>query len=248
MFGTVTRLCLTLIGAAALVALTPVSAAVAAPTQVTLHLDGSHPINADFHQGTFTASAPLCPSGSWIGNGGGTRVFTCGDGSGTFTASFFGQLEHVQGSTGPWTITDGTGTYTTLRGKGTGTVDSSTGINSSPIIFSDTWTGTADFDATAPTGAITAVKITRPHTPAGRWSVKVTFSALDNVASNPVTFTATATAGPYSATRNGTTTSGSGSFALAFHLAKRTRLLRIQIQLFDPWNNQTTITKSVRLR
>src|SRR5216684_7894580 len=167
----VTRLCLTLIGAAALAALpalSPASARVTAPTPVTLHLDGTHPVAVDYHQGTFTAPPPLCPSGSWLGNGSGTRVFTCADGSGTFTASFNGQLEHAQGATGPWTIPGGTGAYTMLRGEGTATVDSSTGINSSPITFADTWTGSVDFDATAPTGSITAVKVARPHTSRGR--------------------------------------------------------------------------------
>src|SRR5712692_114933 len=73
----VTRLCLTLIGAAALAALpalSPASARVAAPTPVTLHLDGTHPVAVDYHQGTFTAPPPLCPSGNWLGNGAGGRV------------------------------------------------------------------------------------------------------------------------------------------------------------------------------
>jgi len=226
----------------------PTPSALAAPTQVRLHLDGSHPVGVDYHQGTFTASAPLCPSGSWLGNGAGSRVFTCADQSGSFTASFQGELEHTQGASGPWTITTGTGTYTALRGKGTATIDSSTGENTSPIIFSDTWTGVVDFDATAPTGSVTAVKVARPHTSRGRWYVTVFFSARDNVDANPVSFSATATAGPFFASNSGTITSGTGSFTLAFHPAKRTRLLRLVIELSDPWGNATTIKKNVRLR
>jgi hypothetical protein len=226
----------------------PASSGLAAPTQVKLHLDGTHPVDAEFHQGTFTASAPLCPSGSWLGNGAGSRVFTCTDGTGTFTADFDGELEHTQGASGPWTITIGTGTYTALRGKGTAAIDSSTGVNASPIVFSDTWTGTVDFDATAPTGSVTAVKVARPHNSRGRWHATVSVSARDNVDSNPVSFTATATAGSFFASKSGTITSGAGSFTLTFHRAKRTRFLRITIRLSDPWGNATTITKNVRLR
>jgi hypothetical protein len=226
----------------------PPPSAFAAPTQVKLQLDGTHPVDADYHQGTFTASPPLCPSGSWLGNGANGRVFTCADQSGTFTASFQGELEHTQGANGPWTITSGTGTYTALRGKGTATIDSSTGVNSSPITFTDTWTGTVDFDTTPPTGSVTAAKIARPHTPRGRWHVTVSFSARDNVDANPVSFSATATAGPFFASKSGTITSGTGSFTLTFHPTKRTRLLRIAIELSDPWGNASTIKKNVRLR
>jgi hypothetical protein len=225
----------------------PAPSALAAPTQVRLHLDGTHPVDGDYHQGTFTASPPLCPMGSWLGNGSGSRVFTCADGSGTFAADFNGVLEHVQGATGPWTITSGTGTYTALRGKGTARIDSSTGVNSSPIVFNDSWTGSVDFDATAPTGSVTAIKITHAGTSHGRWRVTVFFSAQDNVGGNPVSFRATGAAGDYSATKSGTIISGSGSFTLAFHPTKRT-LLRVAIMLSDPWGNASTIKKNVRLR
>jgi hypothetical protein len=226
----------------------PAPSALAAPAQVKLHLDGTHPVDGDYHQGTFTASPPLCPSGSWLGNGANGRVFTCADQSGSFTASFEGQLEHTQGASGPWTITTGTASYTALRGKGTATIDSSTGENTSPIIFSDTWTGVVDFDATAPTGSVTAVKIARSHSSRGRWHATVFFSARDNVDANAVNFAATATAGPFLASKSGTITSGTASFTLAFRPAKRTHFLRIAIELSDPWGNASTINKNVRLR
>ena len=226
----------------------PAPSAFAAPTQVKLHLDGTHPVDADQHQGTFTASPPLCLSGSWLGNGAGSRVFTCADGSGSFTASFRGELEHTQGASGPWTITSGTGTYITLRGKGTATIDSSTGENTSPIIFSDAWSGAVDFDDTPPAGSVTDVKVARPHTSRGRWHVNVFFSARDNVDANPVSFSATATAGPFFASKSGTITSGTASLTVAFHPAKRTRLLRIAIELSDPSGNASTIKKNVWLR
>src|SRR5947207_15554234 len=117
---------------AVVVVLTAAIPASATPTAVTFHLVGTHPPDADYHQGTFTAPAPMCPSGTWQGNGQGTRVFTCADASGTFTASFDGELEHTTGAKGPWAIVSGTGKYATLRGRGAATVDFSPGPNGSP--------------------------------------------------------------------------------------------------------------------
>lgn len=86
---------------------------------------------------TFTAIGPLCPSGTWEDdrihwntppnarvNEVSTTVYTCADGSGTFTASknthiqFFpdgGAISH-----GSFRITGGTGAYEGLRGSGGG--------------------------------------------------------------------------------------------------------------------------------
>jgi hypothetical protein len=231
-----------------MLALGPAPAALAAPTQVTLHLAGTHPEGLDRHEGTFTASPPLCPSGSWVGNGVGGRVFTCSDGSGTFTASFQGELEHTQGSTGPWAIVDGTGAYAALRGEGEATIDFSTGENSPLITFRDTWTGVVDFDVTAPIGSFTAVKVVHPRTSRGRWRVTVSFSARDNVEGNRVTFSATAVAGPFTAFKSGAITDGSGSFTVAFRRAKRARSMRVAIVLLDPWGNTSKMHKTIRLR
>jgi hypothetical protein len=91
-------------------------------------------------------------------------------------------------------------------------------------------------------------KVVHPHTSRGPWHATVVFSASDNVDANPVSFSATATAGPFFASKSGTITSGTASFTLTFRPAKRTRLLRIAIELSDPWDNASTIAKSVRLR
>jgi len=241
------RLPIVVLTALVVVALTRASPALATPTQVTMHLAGTHSTEADRHEGTFTASPPLCASGNWLGNGAGSRVFTCTDGTGTFTASFAGSLEHRTGATGPWTISSGTGNYAALRGKGTATIDFSTGENASPITFTDTWNGIVDFDATAPTGSITGVKVVRSSTPRGRWSVKVSFRARDNDESNPVTFRATATAESFLASRTGTITAERASVTVAFHPGRRIRLLRVEIELADQWGNRTTIKRSVKL-
>jgi hypothetical protein len=89
--------------------------------------------------GTFTASDPLCPSGTFVDDfvgGGGAfqsghvfyhgftvrKTFTCADGSGTFTILFHPQLSPATPAgceeAGPFTVIGGTGAYTQLRGHG----------------------------------------------------------------------------------------------------------------------------------
>ncbi len=223
-------------------------AALAAPNrapQVTLYLHGTHPIDKEAHEGTFTAQSPLCPSGTWAGNGQGTRIFTCADGSGTFSANFQGELEHTTGSVGPWAITDGTDSYLTLRGKGTATVNSS--VPGPPITFDDTWTGVAAFDDTAPSGAVTAVKITRPRVKRGSWKLRLSFSARDNDPTNPVSFSANASAGLWTARRRGTVTTGSRTLTFAFGKRRGVRVFHFQITLDDPVGNEGTLKRNVRL-
>jgi hypothetical protein len=89
--------------------------------------------------GTFTASDPLCPSGTFVdqfvGGGGAFRsghvffgasnirkVFTCDDGSGTFTIQFHPQFTPATSAgceqAGPFAVIGGTGDYVRLRGHG----------------------------------------------------------------------------------------------------------------------------------
>jgi hypothetical protein len=220
----------------------------AAPTKVTLTLVGAHPLGKEFHEGTFNASAPLCPSGDWAGNGGGRRTFTCADGTGTFMVSFDGNLEHTQGSTGPWQILGGSGPNATLRGLGTAHVDSSVTDGTGAVNFSETWTGIVDFDATAPSGSITVTKLTRPGRPTGRWKARVTLAARDNIDGNPVAYQFSASAGKAIVQREGSIGGGAVTLSFSFSRAPKTHVLQISVQLADPLQNSTTITKSVKLR
>jgi len=89
--------------------------------------------------GTFTASEPLCPSGTFVDEfvgGGGAfasgrydysgftirKVLTCDDGSGTFTILFHPQFSPTTPETcvqaGPFAVVGGTGDYVTLSGHG----------------------------------------------------------------------------------------------------------------------------------
>jgi hypothetical protein len=89
--------------------------------------------------GTFAATAPLCPSGTFVdqfvGGGGAFRsghvfyhastvrkTFTCADGSGTFTILFHPQFSPATPEgcfeAGPFAVVGGTGAYAKLRGHG----------------------------------------------------------------------------------------------------------------------------------
>jgi hypothetical protein len=109
----------------------PVEAARPQPITITTHIvfDPFPPT------GTFTATDPICPSGTFedefIGGSGGVTAyaltvrkhFTCDDGSGTFTIQFHPQFNPQNPLTfdesGPWAVVGkGTGAYATLRGHG----------------------------------------------------------------------------------------------------------------------------------
>ena len=89
--------------------------------------------------GTFTATEPLCPSGTFadefVGGGGAFRsgqvfyhaftvrkTFTCADSSGTFTILFHPQFSPATPAdceeAGPFAVVGGTGAYAQLRGHG----------------------------------------------------------------------------------------------------------------------------------
>jgi hypothetical protein len=89
--------------------------------------------------GTFTAAAPLCPSGTFadqqVGGGGAfksghvfyhsftvLKTLTCSDGSGTFTILFHPQFSPATPEgceeAGPFAVISGTGDYENLRGTG----------------------------------------------------------------------------------------------------------------------------------
>jgi hypothetical protein len=121
------------------------------PMSITVLVDFSGPVP----QGTFTASAPLCSSGTFvtepIGGGGGPLAFafvgrqhfTCADDSGAFTIEFHPQNlppEFVTG--GPWSGLGGTGAYAGFRGHG----DFSLVGFISPVTAVATYTGVAHFD------------------------------------------------------------------------------------------------------
>ena len=76
--------------------------------------------------GTFTASDPLCPSGTFVDQASGfgaiRKNFTCADGSGTFTILFRPLFTPATSAgcdaSGPFAVIGGTDDYARLRGQG----------------------------------------------------------------------------------------------------------------------------------
>lgn len=220
-----------------------------APTPVTLVLQGLHPDDGDYHLGTFTAPPPLCSSGSWRGNGRGGRVFSCADGSGTFTASFDGEQEHFSGH-GPWKISEGSGSYVTLRGHGTG---SNVLLSSDPITFTNTWQGVVDMDATPPKISLSAASATRVRGSKSNYGIQVAFKAQDDVADNPVQYAVAVTdsLGRQVARRTGTVGAGPAPVALKIAVKIRppanAKTATVEVWASDPIGNQRTVDRTIKL-
>jgi hypothetical protein len=139
---------------AALVAVglpTAAAATPSTPVSITVLVDFSGAVP----QGTFTATSPLCSTGSFItepiGGGGGAiafafvgrQHFTCDDGSGGFTIQFHPQDQPPEFATeGPWSGLGGTGAYAGLRGHGEFSLVGFV----SPTAAVATYTGVVHFD------------------------------------------------------------------------------------------------------
>ena len=147
------------------------------------------------HTGTFTSGAPFCPTGTLVDIqvlGGvssplrARRQYTCDDGSGSLV--FFvddPELEH--GSTGTWSIEEGTGRYAGLRGRGQyrGEILSGSPSDFGSVVFRASWQGVADVDAVAPTISVTSARATKLRRPAGAYSIRVALVMRDDVDGNP---------------------------------------------------------------
>jgi hypothetical protein len=104
------------------------------------------PVTLDLHfdslgvggTGSFSASAPLCPSGTVVVDSGGTmHTLTCTDSTGTFHIGFSGSRPNGFSST--WHLVRGTGAYAGVHGGGS--VTSNTCTSGAPCDVS--LTGTA---------------------------------------------------------------------------------------------------------
>jgi len=217
-----------------------------APAHVTLSLDG---VGADdSHHGTFTASAPLCPGGTWGGDGNGvqtgTRTFTCADGSGSFRAEFDQVTTEHTGGTAPWQVTGGTGRYAALRGLGTGTAVIT--VAGDQPTFTETWQGTMGFDTTAP--SVTRLVAVATRTNASHALLRLTLGLQDDVAGNAVAYHVSIAAGNASVgpERVGTTT---GSVRLTYRLAVPARFHRLLVLIAaeDPVGNSKAVRRVVLL-
>jgi len=233
-------------------------ATTATPSSVMLIFDGAHspgvgPTNLR-HEGSFTASSPLCPAG----HGADTefvypmallREYTCKDGSGGFTALVDPSVaEH--GGPGVWKIIGGTGQYRKLRGRGTFESELVSGslADEANVTFRSTWVGVAGFDDVAPTIRAARASATKLRRPQGVYLLRIAFSTQDDLVGNPVEYLLLPTSGssrlPFS---EGRTTSGDVSVALKIRPTGRLRQLLLEIRVTDPVGNQRRVVRSVKL-
>lgn len=206
--------------------------ALAAPTRITWTDSGNN--QSGRFEGTFTASALLCPSGTFHDLGGllGIEaVHTCSDGTFTFKTQ----------TPDTWAFTaGGTGRYSTLRGRGTCQVTQT----EQGIVR--TCEALADFDATPPSARIERARVTRS---VRAYTLRVAFSAADNVAENAVAFKLSAVAsGRRLASRAGEVGAGTTELVLKVRPPARARTLVVALEVVDPLGNARTVRRSLKLR
>jgi hypothetical protein len=173
-----------------------------------------------------------------------TRLYTCDDGSGTFTMVVTGYLaEHVSGGAGGWRISEGTGAYVNLRGFGKWTSEPLSGDNQP---FRATLTGIADLDTSAPVIAISRASATKLRSPAGAYRLRVAFTARDNVDGNIVSYRVVVSVGLKSWSRAGRTATGA-AVTLLVRPPKSVRRLLLAISATDPLGNERRTTRSLKL-
>lgn len=227
--------------------------AAATPTPVQVDVIGRHPIGTQRHEGTFTATAPFCRSGSFadvVGTRAAwTRKFTCEDGSGTITIHVSDPFqEHVEGGTSNWTVRQGTGSFTALRGTGTYRTHVVAPEPGFEAQFTSAWNGVADLDDTAPTATFTRATVERLRQPAGSYLVRLAFGAKDNVVGNVVSWRLLVPTGGSVVSRAGKIgPSGAVSLSVRVRVSKGARALRLQLAVDDVWHNHRTVMKEVRL-
>jgi hypothetical protein len=239
--------------AAALLVLASSPRAGATPASFHLVFDGRHNA-ALLHEGTFTASAPLCPSGSAADvsvdatTDTSLRRFTCPNG-GDFLAKIT-PLPAEHGGNGSWQIVDGTGPFAELRGKGTFSSTRLAGRPDDPaaITFRSTWDGVVDFDVVAPTIDVTSATARKLKRPKGWYSVRV---ALAFVGEADVSYVLQVVdprkPGNAFVYKVGRTTSGNVTSTSRLK-TKHTKTLQIEVTAADAVGNEATAEKTLRLR
>jgi hypothetical protein len=245
-----------LVAIAAVALLGTGGAGVAAPASFQLVFDGKHQANL-LHEGTFTTSSSLCPTGTAEDVSideqtlTALRKFSCAAG-GDFSAKV-GPLPAEHGGSGTWQILTGSGPLANLRGKGTFT---SVGLSGDPndpetITFRSTWTGVADLDATPPTTGVKHWHTKKLKRPKGAYKVTLSLSLTDN-GGGPVSYELELVdpkkPSHSFAFKLGKTATGSVTKSFRIKVGKRTRHVRLKVEATDAVGNQSAFAKTYRLR
>jgi hypothetical protein len=241
---------------AAVVVLSAGSTVAAAPSSLQLVFEGKH--NSQLlHDGTFTASSSYCSVGTAADVATdeatltATRQFTCNAG-GTFTAKV-NPLPAEHGGNGTWQIVSGSGPLADLRGKGTFTSVRTGGDPSDPetITFRSTWIGVADLDATPPVTTVTHWHLKKLKHPKRTYTVKIALSLTDNgggAVSYALELADSKKPSNALVYKAGKTTSGTVSKSFRIKVGKHTRRLRLKVDIGDEVGNESSFTKTYRLK
>ena len=208
-------------------------------------------------EGSYAASAPLCPagdfvdlnyglSGNWIT---GLSRFTCGDGSGSVTARTWlvSADDELVSCVGAWQILGGTGEYEELRGMGTyASIQQSGAVEDDAApSYVEAWSGRIAFDDVAPTVAVS--RVSASHGARDDYLIRVELSTRDNVRGNPVSFLLTAWSRFLLAAKSGTTSTGTASIAVRIRPVEAARRIRLKVEVWDPVGNEADLVRPLRL-
>jgi hypothetical protein len=186
-------------------------------------------------QGTFTATGPLCPGGTFTNKESAVTVFTtltCTDGSGTFTLA----------AANNWRVDSGTSRYAKLWGQGTFTLVQ---LPDGNVV--ETLSGQADFDTTPPTAAFGRVTVTKRRAASRAYVLHVRFTASDNDAPS-VGYRLSAVVG---SRRFAGADAYAGHSAITTSVpvraAKGVHKVTVVLALLDATHNGATLGRTVRL-
>jgi hypothetical protein len=236
--------------------------ATAAPAAFLLTFDGAHFADANApggirHDGRFTASAPFCSAGHahdmhFVVEGeflSVHRIYTCDDGSGSFTAWMPTVRNEHGGATGAWKIVEGTGQYATLRGFGTYT---STLISGNPelfdtIVYRTSWQGVVDFDADPPAIQKFTTTARKLRQRLRTYELRIALTLRDTGA--PISYTVDIRAGrALLGFKQGSTASGQATITVRIRPPRASRSARILLTAHDALGNETGASRSASLR
>ena len=235
--------------------------ATAASTPFVLTYEGAHSLDSALdggvrHDGRFTASGPFCSAGRAsdvrhvVANGllNVFRVYTCDDGSGSFTA-FLPNARGEHGGTGEWQIVEGTGGYATLRGIGTytGTLISGNANDFVTISHRTEWRGVVGLDADPPTveNVTAAVRKLRLRVPT--YTLRIALTGSDS--SLPVTYTLDFRAGRAILDfKRVSTASGRAAVTVRIRPSRAARSVQVLLTARDALGNETRTSRAFRLR
>ena len=236
--------------------------AAAAPSPFSLTFEGAHFLDSSLpaglrHDGRFTASAPVCSAGRAydVRHLEGDellavlRLHTCDDGSGSFTAFMPAvRFEHGGSGSGIWRIVEGAGRYASLRGMGTytGTRISGDPENFATITYRTNWQGVVDFDVDPPAIENFTATASKLRQRVRTYVLRITVTLRDTAA--PVSYSVHVRAGRADLGFKLGSTAGQVRITLRVRPPRSARDARILLTAGDALGNETSTSRSVRLR